>query len=53
MVGRVTNNEDVKGLRANEIETLVMNKFRHMLDFLKEESLEFNPVHQLRNQGAA
>jgi hypothetical protein len=30
-----------------------MNKFRHMLDFLKEESLEFNPVHQLRSQGAA
>ena len=30
-----------------------LNKFRHMLDFLKEESLEFNPVHQLRNQGAA
>ena len=34
-------------------ERLVLNKFRDMLDFLKEESLEFNPVHQLRNQGAA
>jgi len=25
MVGRVTSNEDVKGLRANEIETLVID----------------------------
>jgi len=23
-------------------------KFKHMLDFLKEESLEFKPIHQLR-----
>ncbi len=30
-----------------------MNKFKHMLDFLKEESREFKPVHQLRNQGPA
>ncbi len=25
-----------------------LNKFKHMLDFLKEESREFQPVHQLR-----
>lgn len=29
--------------------TITLNRFKHMLDFLKEESLEFNPVHQLRN----
>lgn len=31
----------------------LMNKFKHILDFLGEESLEFKPVHQLRDQGAA
>jgi hypothetical protein len=39
--------------RFIQISSKIVNKFKHMLDFLKEESLEFKPVHQLRNQGAA
>jgi hypothetical protein len=38
---------------ASHIDTMngkdVLNKFKQMLDFLKEESHEFKPVHQLRS----